>query len=104
MSLIHIYKLWLIADIRDNNMSTGAFGTPTFQSGSLSEFRQHIRMLNEKAEELRGAYLLVGPDSSLEEANVSFKLKKSAKVYLLSVSYSATPVSYTHLENKYSVR
>lgn len=93
-------KLWLIADIRDNNMSTGAFGTPTFQSGSLSEFRQHIRMLNEKAEELRGAYLLVGPDSSLDEANVSFKLKKSAKVYLLSVSDSATLKDATGWEDK----
>lgn len=93
-------KLWLIADIRDNNMFTGAFGTPTFQSGSLSEFRQHIRMLNEKAEELRGAYLLVGPDSSLDEANVSFKLKKSAKVYLLSVSDSATLKDATGWEDK----
>lgn len=93
-------KLWLIADIRDNNMSTGAFGTPTFQSGSLSEFRQHIRMLNEKAEELRGAYLLVGPDSSLDEANVSFKLKKTAKVYLLSVSDSATLKDATGWEDK----
>lgn len=93
-------KLWLIAGIRDNNMSTGAFGTPTFQSGSLSEFRQSIRMLKEKAEELRGAYLLVGPDSSLGEANVSFKLKKSAKVYLLSVSDSATLKDATGWEDK----
>ena len=93
-------KLWLIAGIRDNNMSTGAFGTPTFQNGSLSEFRQSIRMLNEKAEELRGAYLLVGPDSSLDEANVSFKLKKSAKVYLLSVSDSATLKDATGWEDK----
>lgn len=93
-------KLWLIADIRDDNMSTGAFGTPTFQNASLSEFRQHIRTLNEKAEELRGAYLLVGPDSSLEEANVSFKLKKSAKVYLLSVSDSATLKDATGWEDK----
>lgn len=93
-------SLWLIANIRDDNMTTGDFGTPTFQSGSLSKFRQHIRMLNEKAEELRGAYLLVGPDSSLGEAKVSFKLKKSAKVYLLSVGDSATLKETTGWEDK----